>query len=154
MALGERQETSEINVTEFSVFSSFLRPNKYSSNEYGTQSAIRSTEDVQVERLDDCWAELIGSHKPNTYLKMDTQGWDLEVLRGAEGCLPDIVAFQSEVSVQQFYDGMPTMTESLNTIERIGYSMSGLFPVNLDKAMRVIDFDCVAIRVGQQQTAE
>jgi hypothetical protein len=77
---------------------------------------------------------------------MDTQGWDLEVLAGAERTLDRVVALQSEVSVRPIYDGMPGLTESLQTFEERGFLLSGLFPVNVDRDFAAVEFDCVAVR--------
>ena len=84
--------------------------------------------------------------EPRVYLKMDTQGWDLEVLAGASGCLERIQAFQSEVAMHPIYDGMPALHESLSRFQDLGFGVSGLFPVSLDSNLEVIEFDCVAVR--------
>ena len=150
MALGSTSEERDINVTNQTHFSSFLKPNDYSRRGFGVSSAVQSIETVQIRRLDEVWDSIaLPEPHPRIYLKMDTQGWDLEVLRGATGCLDDVVALQSEVSVQPIYDGMPPLTESLAEFERLGFVLSGLFPVNLDREMRVIEFDCVAVRPGR-----
>jgi hypothetical protein len=81
-----------------------------------------------------------------TYLKLDTQGWDLEVLDGAHRALDYIVALQTEVAVQPIYDEMPLMQDSLSAITGRGFTPSGFFPVTLDSAMALIEFDLVAVR--------
>jgi FkbM family methyltransferase len=146
VALGASSEAREINVTGLTYFSSFLEPNDYSRTEFGRSSAVQRSERVQIRRLDDLRSELDIRPTSRVYLKMDTQGWDLEVLRGARECLPLVHAIQSEVSVLPIYDGIPSWTESIAEFARLGFALSGLFPVNLDSKMRVIEFDCVAVR--------
>jgi hypothetical protein len=80
------------------------------------------------------------------YLKMDTQGWDLEVLKGAQGALGQVIALQTEVAVQPIYDEMPVMQESIAAIADYGFIPSGFFPVHLDVQMAAIEFDFVAVR--------
>ena len=46
-------------------------------------------------------------------LKTDTQGWDLEVIEGAAGCLERVVALQVELSVRPIYEGSPGWLEVL-----------------------------------------
>ena len=96
-------------------------------------------------RLDDLFDDLVPA-RANVFLKIDTQGWDLEVLRGAASSLSKIAALQSEVSVQPIYEGMPTMQDALEYLERVGFAVSGLFPVTLDQQLRVVEFDCIAVR--------
>lgn len=147
LALGSQDDTAEINVAELRVFSSFLDRSAYSREEFGETSAVVQTETVPVRRLDGMVETAVGDvEEPRAYLKMDTQGWDLEVLAGASGCLDRIPAFQSEVSMRPIYAGMPALSESLACFEDLGYGISGLFPVNLDSNLEVVEFDCVAVR--------
>ena len=146
VALGAEDGEAEINVANQTFFSSFLEPNEYAFAEFETGVGIDRTEQVTVRRLDTLLPEMLtGSARGNVYLKMDTQGWDLEVLRGATEVLDWIPALQSEVSVQAIYSGMPPFEQSLAEIGSLGYELSGLFPVNLDSRMRVVEFDCVCI---------
>lgn len=146
-ALGAEEGQFDINVTEDSMFSSFLRPNAYAEKEFGSGTRVSRTERVDVRRLDTVFEDVVAPlRNPRVFLKMDTQGWDLEVLAGADGCLSHIDAFQSEVSVQAIYERMPNLAASLAEFERRGFAISGLFPVNLDSQMRVVEFDCVVVR--------
>src|ERR1035437_7763038 len=146
-ALGAEEGESDINVTQDSMFSSLLMPNAYAEKEFGSGARVSRTERVGVRRLDAVFEEVVAPLKdPRVFLKMDTQGWDLQVLAGADGFLSHIVAFQSEVSVQAIYEGMPNLAASLAEFERRGFAISGLFPVNLDSQLRVVEFDCVVVR--------
>ncbi len=147
MALGSEDGSAEINVSEQRVFSSFRERSRYSADEIGGSAAVVRTETVPVQRLDGITGLAFGAvAEPRVYLKMDTQGWDLEVLAGASGCLERIQAFQSEVAMHPLYDGMPALHESLSRFQELGFGISGLFPVSLDSNLEVIEFDCVAVR--------
>jgi FkbM family methyltransferase len=146
VALGSEDGKGEINVTTGTVFTSFHTPNAYAQREFGTEVEIDRVEHVSVRRLDSVLPELLGTDRlPPTFLKMDTQGWDLEVLRGASAILDDVVAMQSEVSVLPIYRAMPTLHESLDCFHELGYGVSGLFPVGYDSQNRVVEFDCVCV---------
>jgi FkbM family methyltransferase len=59
----------------------------------------------------------------------------------------DILALQSEVSCLPIYDGMPRMTEQLDTYEAAGFAISAMFPVSHHReTLRAIEFDVVMIR--------
>ena len=58
---------------------------------------------------------------------------------------------QSEVSVLPLYDGMPDYKTSIEAFGAAGFDLSGLFPVVLDQALRVVEFDCVAVSRHQHR---
>jgi FkbM family methyltransferase len=150
-ALGSQNGTAEINVSQSSFYSSFR-----SASEYGRAHhpgiAHAATETVSVRRLDDIYDEVIGHVKqPRVYLKIDTQGWDLEVLRGAERSLASVPALQTEMSVKPLYQGSPTFRESLAAFNRAGYALSAVFAVARDSHFRLAEFDCVMVRDSEVQ---
>lgn len=149
VALGRSSTTLEINVPDFSSFASFLGSTQYCSEEFGAESTVGIKETVKVVTLDSMFGQaLAGLRTPHVYLKMDTQGYDLEVLGGASGSLPSILGLQSEVSLKPIYEGMPTWTDAIDVYKSLGYEVSGLYPVNRDKNMSVIEFDCLMHRAG------
>ena len=90
---------------------------------------------------------LAGIADPVPYLKMDTQGFDLEVFAGAGKRIADFVGMQSEVACLQLYEGSPSMAESIATYEAEGFGISGMYPVTREPATgRVVEFDCVMVR--------
>ncbi len=80
MALGEHEGTAEINVSESSVFSSIL-PQLPAAATFASPAAVIRAESVRVARLDDIFAELPQSKA--AFLKIDTQGYEQQVLVGA-----------------------------------------------------------------------
>jgi len=147
LALGRERGEAKINVTQLTFYSSFRNPSPYAFETFGSQPTVKFTETVAVATLDEMFDQIIsGISDPHVYLKMDTQGWDLEVLEGAAESLTHVMALQSEIATQAIYDGMPMMRESLDYFDRSGFAISGLFPVNLDRKLRAVEFDCVAVR--------
>jgi FkbM family methyltransferase len=147
IALGEREESLLINVTAISQFSSFLLPNRYSETRFGPYSSVENTEKVRVQRLASVFEECIaGIREPRVFLKMDTQGYDLNVLAGAGRRVEQVLALQSEVSVKAIYDKMPGYLEAVAKMTSMGFELTGLFPVDRDKELRVIELDCVMRR--------
>jgi len=146
LALGSECGTAEINVTKHTALSSFLAPNAYALHEFAEEPEVHHGEQVPIRRLDEVLDGLLPDWRARClYLKMDTQGWDLEVLAGATGVLSRTAALQSEVSVRALYAGMKRFDESIRVFETHGFSLSGLFPVSRDSHFRVIEFDCVCV---------
>jgi hypothetical protein len=61
---------------------------------------------VDVERLDSL-ASLLPLPGQRAYLKLDVQGYELQVLQGSEAFLPGIVVVEAELSLVPLYVGGP-----------------------------------------------
>jgi len=146
IALGSRQEQIDINVTQSPGLSSFLSPTSEAVKDFWERSAILERQPVAVDTLDNFVRRLDGGTLPGpTFLKIDTQGFDLEVLRGAEKTLESVRAVQFEASVRPIYEGMPDFREVLDFLMNRGFVLSAMFPVNHDQSRRLIEFDCVLV---------
>ncbi|MFK7778440.1 MAG: FkbM family methyltransferase, partial [Gimesia sp.] len=146
-ALGSVSETTEINFTNASEFTSFLDPSDYGKEVRSAQVHIEQKETVEVKRLDDLFEEVISKcsgTNHHIFLKMDTQGFDQEVFKGAEKSIDQIDALQSEIAILPLYEGMPDYVESLAAFRKKGFELTGLFPVSRDKqSLILIEMDCV-----------
>lgn len=144
LALGAEDGQVSMNVTSDSLFNSFLKPNQYMVDQ-GLR--IDHTEEVTVKRLDSIYQKMTESiSNPRVHLKMDTQGYDLQVVAGGTQSLQKTVSLQSEVSVQPIYDEMPGYLEAITTLSQHGFEITGLYPIARDAALRVAEFDCVMVR--------
>ena len=72
---------------------------------------------------------MAGIDAKHLYLKMDTQGFDLEVLKGSDGVLDKFVGAQTELSFVPLYEGMPGHLEALKEFESRGFSVVDFVPV-------------------------
>ena len=144
LALGAVRPTQTINVMTNSDLSSFNTPSQFGKDRFkGFQSATQ--ESVQVDTVDH-FIESNKLHSRRMLLKMDTQGHDLYVLKGATNSLRCILAIQSEISFQPLYEEMPYYQESLKTIENCGYSVAALNPVAKGEDLSIIEMDCLFVR--------
>jgi FkbM family methyltransferase len=151
-ALGVEDGIASINVSKYTQFSSFHQPNSTATALFGGASTVQRLEEVEIRRLDSVLEALpVKISSGRTYLKLDTQGWDLQVLAGADRVLDQVIALQTEVAVQPIYDGMPLMAESLAAIDEYGFTPSGFFPVNLDTRLALVEFDLVAVRTPRSR---
>jgi FkbM family methyltransferase len=144
-ALGSENTKRSFNIIKISAdktqYSSFLRP---------IDTPIERTEIVEIKRLDSILADL--THQivePRIFLKVDTQGYDLEVVKGAEGFWGRLLGIYSEISVTPIYDGMPHYTKVLEYYESLGFSLMNLFVVSRTSHQSIIEYDCVMARLEQ-----
>ena len=94
-------------MSRHSVFDSFLSPTEYSSQQCAGESDVIGSEVVALRRLDAIFDSCVdGVKNPRVFLKIDTQGYDFEVLAGIGRALGWIVGLQTELSVKPIYAGL------------------------------------------------
>lgn len=119
VALGSENKSMKINVSGLSRMSSLL---EFVDGQHHTES-----QDVEVKRLDDLFPSIIEEiQNPRIFLRMDTQGYDLEVFKGAGKCISDIQGLQSELDIQPLYKNQPHYIESLSVYEKAGFELYNL----------------------------
>lgn len=144
LALGDKNSHLHLNIFNDSVYNSFLEPTAYI---LGHGPRIERTELVPVARLDDLFDSLVSDlPDPRVFLKVDTQGYDQFVFRGAKATLPKVLALQSEVAVHPIYQDVPTFLTTIVELNSSGFDLTGLFPIARDQHLRVVEFDCVMVR--------
>ncbi len=146
MALGNENGEKTINVANWSEFTSFLSSNEWCEERFGENCVTKASESVKIRKLCTVLAESI-SKETNIYLKLDTQGFDLEVYKGLGDYQQSVVALQSELSVVPIYKDIPHVTESLSFFEAQGYALSSIYPITVEEAtLKTIEFDCMMVR--------
>jgi FkbM family methyltransferase len=148
LALGRARGRMSLHVTANTQFSSFASP-LTATVDAMPGARVVGAEEVEVEALDDVFDRFVPGPASRVFLKIDTQGWDQEVIAGAQRSLASIVAIQTELSVRPIYDHMPHYLDALGELERLGYLPTGLFPVARNSSLGLIELDCVAIRDGE-----
>lgn len=148
-ALGNLAEKKKINIVGKSGqtdFSSFLTPNKLAVTDFAVDTK-ESLSEIDVKVLGEMIEFLNLNPKSKIHLKMDTQGFDLNVFRGAGRVLDFVWSMQSEVSFVPIYDGMPTFLESLELFTDNGFKVSGIYPVSRNKQkLSLVESDAVLVR--------
>jgi FkbM family methyltransferase len=125
LAIGDKPGVAQINVSEATIFSSFLGLSQFAKSKWES-SRVQKTEDVQVQTLDGM-RELDSAR--SILLKSDTQGFDLHVINGAKDMLARVSLIYMEVSFRSVYEGSPGFEETLNFLGNLGYYPSAMYPV-------------------------
>jgi FkbM family methyltransferase len=141
-ALGAENGTATINVSRFNQMSSFLPASSYGAETWPSLE-VGSTEEVDVRTLASFYQDGVIQSTGRTLLKMDTQGFDLEVFRGAMPIRDELCCLLSELSLLPLYEGMPDFSESLDTFRRAGFAVTGFFPISRNPHLAMIEVDCI-----------
>lgn len=145
MALGNYDGEIEINVSANSVSSSVLKILE-KHVELAPNSKYISSEKVKISRLDTIMPQYLNDHK-NIYLKIDTQGYEKQVLDGATNLLEKVHGLQIELSFVPLYDGQMLFTEMVNFIVGQGFEIHAIFPSFTDMdSGRMFQVDGVFIK--------
>ena len=145
-ALGAKSGEAEFLVMSNTQFSSFLEPDHSAVGLFESVNRVEQRISVRVDTLDLALARLGPDiDKERLYLKMDTQGFDLEVLKGASATLPHVVALQTEASVKQIYAGMPDYKSTISCVEALGFELSAIYPNNEGHFPLLVEFDCYLV---------
>ncbi len=144
-AIGSSVGQAHIHVAKNS-FSSSLLDMLPSHRDAAPDSEYVDQETVPVVPLDTAAASyLADSDRP--MIKIDTQGYESQVLDGASGILERASGVHLELSFVPLYAGQPIYTELVDRLESQGFSMWGVWPGIHDPASgRMLQFDATFFR--------
>lgn len=147
-AAGAEPAELEIFVSKWDTLSSFLPQTKL-ADRYAEWSEAASTETVPVQRLDDM---LRDRNFQRAFLKVDVQGYEKQVLAGAEETLARCAGVQLELPIGQLYQGVWSFTEALEHMDRLGFVIAQTVPTNsfVHDPASVIEFDCIFRRKDER----
>jgi FkbM family methyltransferase len=145
VALGSEDGSAEINVAG-NFDSSSLLAMEERQLESAPQAAYVDREQIPTARLDGIWDEVVRpGDRP--YLKLDVQGFEMEVLRGGQSSLPKLAGLQVELSFVPLYKGAPLYREMIDHLELQGFRLAGLEPGHDDlRTGEMLQADGIFIR--------
>ena len=120
-ALGDVEETTEINVAGNSESSSML-PMLQTHIKSAPQSQYIGKESISVKTLDNVFPTLCADAR-NVYLKLDTQGFEKNVLLGAAATLDKIDTVQMELSLVPLYSNQVLFNDMHSFMIQRGYTL-------------------------------
>lgn len=129
-ALGDHNGEVEINIAGNSDSSSIL-PMLESHRSVAPQSAYKGKELVSLYTLD----AVSGAYFKDArapFLKIDTQGFEWQVLDGARDTLPHIKGIMAELSLVPLYEGQHLWREVIDRLEAAGFTLWGFVPTFSD----------------------
>jgi FkbM family methyltransferase len=149
LALGAHHQRATINVSRFSQLSSFLPASAYGSSHW-ENIVVEHSQDIEIRTLEECFRDQLLPARRRCLLKIDTQGFDLEVFKGAGVFTAEICCLLSELSLIPIYQGAPHYLEALAAYERGGFSASGFFPVTRNEELALNEVDCMMVNINKR----
>jgi FkbM family methyltransferase len=144
-AIGDSDGEVQIHVAGNSVSSS-IRPMLEQHAQSAPESRYVGTESVPLRRLDDIAMPYLADAR-EVFLKVDTQGYEAAVLRGAPALLQRVRAVQLELSLVPLYEGQELWQHFLALMQAQGFELWTLLPGFVDEASaRTLQADAVFVR--------
>lgn len=141
----------EMRLTSFadSSFSSFHQTTAFAKERFGDMLNATGEETVRIETLANLWPMVTAcSSNPRVMLKSDTQGHDLDVLRGAGDYLSKVHVIMCELSLVPLYEGTPSYLETFSYLHSRDFECSGLYPVSFrDDRPSIIELNAFFVNV-------
>jgi len=128
---GDQNGSFTINKSENIVSSSILEITS-NSTKVEPKTKYISTEQIEIKRLDSYY-ESIKSKGKNIYLKLDVQGFEMNVLKGAGSILKEFKIIQLEMSLVELYKGETLFIEMIKFLEDNDFILHSLEPGFWDK---------------------
>ena len=151
LAIGERAEMTRMYTSAFSHTDSILAAGKDLLGGWENARANNYV-DVKVVTLDEYVPKGDGSLK-DVFLKIDVQGYELFVLKGAENILKQCRCVQVEVSIREMYENAPIFPEVWQFLRKRGFILAEVsnilrspkdnLPVSCDLVFVCADFTTI-----------
>lgn len=144
-ALGSREGLATLHLTRKPELSSFLRPNESFTQEFHRPERfeIVGSQRLQLRTLDSFLPQIRGP----IYLKIDVQGYEAEVLRGAQKMLRNCLALEVEVEFSPVYQNQPLFGDIDSLLRECGFEFEDY--LNLVRWVRAGGYGPGKLVVGQ-----
>jgi FkbM family methyltransferase len=142
VALGGEAGEAAINVSNFHEASSFLENGQLLDEKvYGIDFTVREVVAVPVETVAKyVSARGLGNIK---LLKLDVQGYELEVLKGAEPVFNRVEYIYVEAQFQELYKGGPLYSDIFEFLNQRGFDLLRMTAFRTDDGGRLMECDMI-----------
>jgi FkbM family methyltransferase len=125
-ALGDREEHLDLYVNENSVQNSFLVEKRH---------RVGKIISVPVKTLDALYARL---DSQKTLLKIDVQGYELQVLKGFQTNINVVDYLLVEISLMDIFEAGSSLDEAWHIIKELGFSYSRIMDQYFDPSLGIV----------------
>ena len=150
LALGDEIKVAEFYIHADHTSSSSFLPAAEKHYELYPETRAQHTAAVQCTTLDDWIESHPEARQTPIILKIDVQGYEANVLRGAKGTLPNVEAVVTEVIVESLYREQSPFSEQVKLLDQAGLHFTGVIQHAFDAEGKVISFDGVFRRTHQK----
>jgi FkbM family methyltransferase len=146
VALGAEPATARFYVASRPDSSSLFKPSKDHERVAGV--TVSSSQTVPVVRLND--AIDVKSLAGPVLMKLDVQGGELDVLKGAADVLTFVDVIYTEASFVSLYEHQPLAGEIIGFLAEHGFALRGVFNPSVEPEVGPIQADFLFVKASAQ----
>lgn len=139
-AAGSTSGKTQINIANRITASSLLQLNSDNKGTYGEALSPKGKEDIEVSTLD----SEIPQNKIVEVLKLDVQGFELEVMKGGIDTLKRTKVIVFEVNNHQGFEGAPTYFDIDTFLREHNFELYDILP-GLRENEKLLDWDAIYV---------
>jgi FkbM family methyltransferase len=144
-AIGDKDGYIKINVAGNSGSSSILPMMETHSNA-APKSGYVGVQEVEIKKLDSV-NQIYINESSSIFLKIDTQGYESQVLKGSSELLKQTLGLHLELSLVELYSGQTLWKELIEQVEKMGFVLWSIEPGFYDlKSGKMLQIDVIFFR--------
>ena len=145
VAVGPEPGIQTINVAKDTRYSSML-PLKVEAQEFHKDAFFTKSVDVKVTTIDQICSAMLGRR---IFLKIDTQGYERQILEGAQSSFNSIWGIQLELPFDHLYEEVWNFDEAIAFARTAGFCLSYLVRVSFrtHDSVSWLEADCIFRRL-------
>lgn len=131
MALSDTEGSAPFHIMAGDQCSSLNEPAQDMPAPFSDINKVVRTVDVPLHKLDGLYEKYKQTYGfEAAYLKLDTQGHDRQVTRGAMNCLHNFLGIQTELSIRPIYELATSYQVMIGELEKAGFIPNAFFANN------------------------
>ncbi|HSS49937.1 MAG TPA: FkbM family methyltransferase [Thermoanaerobaculia bacterium] len=147
LAVGDRNGEVAVNISGNDGFSSSVLEMMPKHQKADPSSVYVGSETVALATLDEQRAELLDNDR-KVFLKVDTQGFEAEVIAGATETLAQCAVVELELGLVELYGGQALFKEMIELMNERGFVLNDLDPGFRDKdGKELLQADALFVRM-------
>jgi FkbM family methyltransferase len=147
MALAGTDGHQSFNIMKSSRLSSLSEPRHDDVEIFRDSNRVEEVVSVRTENLATAYHRLKQAyqfHRP--FLKLDTQGLDVEIVSSAKKVIREFIGLQSELAVKKLYANSVDFRSAITLYQECGFQLSAFVPNNAGHFPQLIEIDCIMVR--------
>jgi len=149
--LGEKEEEVQLNISKNSFSSSILNINDNHTSAF-PDSRYVDQQTIWTRTFDSVFEQMVGV-RDRVFLKIDTQGYEMNVLKGAVKSLSRIVGIQLEMALVPLYQGEYLYQDIIQFLDQYNFKLHGVENGISDyESGRLLQMDGIFINEGMKKT--
>ena len=147
VALASSSGEQPFNVMKANAFSSLSTPDHADVAIFQDYNVPIRQISVRTDTLSNVYRRLkddLGFERP--FLKLDTQGLDVDIVKSGRDIIGNFVGLQSELSIRRIYEHSVDFRVAIGLYQELGFAMSALVPNNAGSFPILVEMDCIMVR--------